>query len=168
MRAALRRRLRLAALTDALAVLDGGIWSTRCLHCRRTLQLRDDGEPLGHTTLEHVVPQAWFGRRAAAALTARVGDDADDPRNLALACARCNHDKGTTPGDPAMHARARWSARCWTPACCVGDHRPPRCDGRAPAAVRARRDAVAASRVARRGAARFSVTQYATLKRAWG
>ena len=94
MRAALRRRLRLAALTDALAVLDGGIWSTRCLHCRRTLQVRDDGEPLGHTTLEHVVPQAWFGRHAAAALTVRVGDDADDPRNLALACARCNHDKG--------------------------------------------------------------------------
>ena len=94
MRAALRRRLRLAALTDALAVLDGGIWSPRCLHCRRALQSRDDGGPLGHTTLEHVVPQAWFGRHAAAALTARVADDADDPRNLALACARCNHDKG--------------------------------------------------------------------------
>lgn len=94
MRAALRRRLRLAAQTDAFAVLDGGIWSTRCLHCRSALQLRDDGEPLGNTTLEHVVPQAWFGRRAAAALTGQVGDDADDPRNLALACARCNHDKG--------------------------------------------------------------------------
>ncbi|MCD9124609.1 HNH endonuclease [Luteimonas fraxinea] len=94
MRAALRRRLLLAAQTDALAVLDDGIWSTRCLHCRSALQVRDDGEPLGLATLEHVIPQAWFGRRAAAALTAQVGDDADDPRNLALACARCNHDKG--------------------------------------------------------------------------
>ena len=94
MRAALRRRLLRAAQTDALAVLDDGIWSTRCLHCRSALQVRDDGEPLGLATLEHVVPQAWFGRHAARALTAQVGDDADDPRNLALACARCNHVKG--------------------------------------------------------------------------
>ncbi|MDR6991403.1 HNH endonuclease [Luteimonas sp. 3794] len=94
MRAALRRRFLLAAQTDSLAVLDDGIWSTRCLHCRSALQVRDDGEPLGLATLEHVVPQAWFGRRAAAALTALVNDDADDPRNLALACARCNHGKG--------------------------------------------------------------------------
>ena len=94
MRAALRRRLLLAAQTDALAVLDDGIWSTRCLHCRSALQIRDDGEPLGHATVEHVVPRAWFGRRAAGALCARVGNDANDARNLALACARCNHDKG--------------------------------------------------------------------------
>jgi 5-methylcytosine-specific restriction endonuclease McrA len=97
MRAALRRRLLRAAQTDALAVLDDGIWSTRCLHCRSALQVRDDGEPLGLATLEHVVPQAWFGRRAAGALTAQVGDDAEDPRNLALACARCNHAKGKGP-----------------------------------------------------------------------
>ncbi len=87
----------LAARTDALAVLDGDVWSTRCLHCRSALQLRSDGTPLGHATLEHVVPQAWFGRRAAAGLTAQVGDRADDPRNLALACARCNHGKGKGP-----------------------------------------------------------------------
>ena len=43
MRAALRRRLLRAAQTDALAVLDDGIWSTRCLHCRSALQVRDDG-----------------------------------------------------------------------------------------------------------------------------
>lgn len=108
MRAVLRRRLLVAAQTDALAVLDNGIWSTRCLHCRRALQVRDDGEPLGLATVEHVVPQAWFGRRAASAFTVQVGDDADNPRNLALACARCNHDKGKRhdargPGD----ARAR-------------------------------------------------------------
>jgi hypothetical protein len=30
------------------------------------------------------------------ALTARVGDDANDPRNLAIACASCNHGKGVS------------------------------------------------------------------------
>lgn len=104
MRAALRRRLLQAARTDALAVFADGVWRTRCLHCRRALSLREDGEALGSTSLEHVVPSAWFGKRAAAALTARVGDEADDPRNLALACATCNHGKGARhdargPGD---------------------------------------------------------------------
>ncbi|MBB4130284.1 HNH endonuclease [Xanthomonas sp. 3075] len=94
MRTVLRQRLLLAAHTDAQAHLVGGHWETRCLHCRRRLQVRADGEPLGHTTLEHVVPQAWFGRRAATALCALVGDDPNAARNLALACASCNHTKG--------------------------------------------------------------------------
>ncbi|NIJ90059.1 hypothetical protein FHR49_002870 [Xanthomonas campestris] len=68
MRTVLRQRLLLAAQTDAQAQRLADRWETRCLHCRRRLQVRADGEPLGHTTLEHVVPQAWFGRRAAAAL----------------------------------------------------------------------------------------------------
>lgn len=72
-------------------------WSTRCLHCRTRLLVAADGTPLGAASLEHVIPQAWFGRRAAAALTARVGDDRDEPRNLAVACTRCNHDKGKGP-----------------------------------------------------------------------
>ena len=94
MRTVLRQRLSLAARTDAIAqALEDG-WETRCLHCRRRLRLRGDGEPLGHSTLEHVVPQAWFGRRAAAPLCSLVGDDANDARNLALACAGCNHSKG--------------------------------------------------------------------------
>ncbi|MEB1530657.1 HNH endonuclease [Xanthomonas sp. WHRI 7945] len=94
MRTVLRQRLLLAAQTDAQAQpVDGG-WETRCLHCRRRLRVRDDGEPLGHSTLEHVVPQAWFGRRAAIALCGLVGDDPNDARNLALACAGCNHTKG--------------------------------------------------------------------------
>jgi 5-methylcytosine-specific restriction endonuclease McrA len=94
MRTALRQRLLLAAQTDAHAqALENG-WETRCLHCRRRLRLRGDGEPLGHSTLEHVVPQAWFGRRAAAPLCALVGGDPNDARNLALACAGCNHGKG--------------------------------------------------------------------------
>lgn len=104
MRASLRRLLRLAVASDAQATRDGERWRTRCLHCRAHLELRADGEALGATSLEHVVPQAWFGRREAIALTARVGDAPDDPRNLALACKGCNQAKGTThdargPGD---------------------------------------------------------------------
>lgn len=109
MRPALRRLLLLAARTDAEARLTDGIYDTRCLHCRSRLQLRADGEPLGHASLEHVVPQAWFGRRQAAPLCARVGNDPDDARNLALACRRCNHDKGkghdaAGPGDERARA----------------------------------------------------------------
>jgi 5-methylcytosine-specific restriction endonuclease McrA len=94
MRPSLRRKFLLAIQTDAEAVLQDLVWETRCLHCRSRLQLRSDGEALGHSTLEHVIPQAWFSERAAKNLCAHVGNDADDPRNLALACTRCNHDKG--------------------------------------------------------------------------
>jgi hypothetical protein len=97
MRPALRRLLLQAVRSDAETRQVDGEWETRCLHCRTRLRLRGDGEPLGNASLEHVVPRAWFGKRAAAALTARVGDLADDPRNLALGCARCNHDKGKGP-----------------------------------------------------------------------
>ena len=96
MRPALRRLFLRALATDTEANLDGGTWTTRCLHCRTRLQAREDGTPLGHASLEHVVPQAWFGKRAAMPLTDRVGD-ADDARNLSLACARCNQDKGKGP-----------------------------------------------------------------------
>ena len=94
MRPALRRLFLIALRSDIEAQLHDGDWETRCLHCRRRLYVRGDGEALGNATLEHVVPQAWFGKRAAAALTAQVGDDANDPRNLAVACASCNHGKG--------------------------------------------------------------------------
>jgi 5-methylcytosine-specific restriction endonuclease McrA len=98
MRPALRRLFLLALAHDAEAALRAdGRWRTRCLHCRSTLEFDADGTPLGHGTLEHVVPQAWFGKRAAAALTREVGDAANDARNLALACAGCNHDKGKGP-----------------------------------------------------------------------
>jgi len=105
MRAALRRLFLRALQTDGVATLRDGVWDTRCLHCRRRLQVRGDGEAMGHATLEHVVPQAWFGRRPASGLTAQVGDDANDARNLAIACAGCNHGKGVRhdargPADP--------------------------------------------------------------------
>lgn len=94
MRPALRRLFLVALRSDIEAQSHDGAWETRCLHCRRRLYVRGDGEALGGATLEHVVPQAWFGKRAAAVLTAQVGDDANDPRNLAVACASCNHGKG--------------------------------------------------------------------------
>lgn len=97
MRPALRRLFLLALETDREAQLDAGTWQTRCLHCRTKLQVRGDGTPLGASTLEHVVPQAWFGKRAALPLTSRVRGNSDDARNLAIACQRCNHDKGKGP-----------------------------------------------------------------------
>ena len=94
MRLSLRQKFLLAIKTDAEASLTDKVWDTRCLHCRARLQVRNDGQAMGHSTLEHVIPQAWFGERAAKTLCSQVGDDANDPRNLALACTRCNHDKG--------------------------------------------------------------------------
>lgn len=93
MRTSLRKRLRLVVETDLTAERTDGVWRARCLHCRTSLLLREDGEPLDGATLEHIVPRAWFEKRSAAALIAEfVGPD--DPRNLALACARCNQSKG--------------------------------------------------------------------------
>lgn len=65
--------------SDTEAQSHDGEWETRCLHCRRRLYVRRDGEALGSATLEHVVPQAWFGKRATAALTVLVGHDARGP-----------------------------------------------------------------------------------------
>jgi hypothetical protein len=98
MRPVLKRLFVLALQHDAQAELSwNGYWQTRCLHCRARLEFNEDGEPRGAGSLEHVVPQAWFGKRAAAAVCARVGGDANDPRNLAAACATCNQSKGKGP-----------------------------------------------------------------------
>jgi 5-methylcytosine-specific restriction endonuclease McrA len=108
-------------LTDTLAVRQANGWLTHCLHCRSALLLKADGAPVSAVTLEHIVPQSWFQRWPAAACCQALAG-ADDPRNLALACARCNHDKGKDldvrgPGDAralevvsALLARraARW------------------------------------------------------------
>ncbi len=121
----LRQRFLLALATDTEASRDEDAdWETRCLHCRRRLRVRADGQPLGSATLEHVVPQAWFGKRAATTLVAQVSGDPDDARNLAIACAGCNHGKGMShdargPGEERAHAviagllrrrLARWRA----------------------------------------------------------
>jgi hypothetical protein len=98
MRPALKRLFLRALESDAQAerLPDGG-YSTRCLHCRARLEFKPDGEPRGAGSLEHVIPQAWFGKRAAIALCVRVDHDPNDARNLALACATCNQSKGKGP-----------------------------------------------------------------------
>ena len=55
-------------------------WQGRCIHCRRQLLVDLEGEPIGDVTVEHIVPRRHGG--------------GDDLENLALACGRCNHQKG--------------------------------------------------------------------------
>ena len=107
-----RPRLRALLLqvlhSDRTANFADGRWSCRCLHCRTAHVLSAEGEPFTAVTLEHIVPQAWFGRLAARDLCKGL-DGPDDPRNLGIACARCNHDKGKGPdkrgaADPVAHA----------------------------------------------------------------
>jgi len=83
----MRRRQALllaAAVTDATfarATLDDQqVWIGKCLHCNAKLVVRDDGLAMGAATLEHVWPTAQGGTNAIA--------------NLAVACARCNREKG--------------------------------------------------------------------------
>ena len=74
-----------AAVTDSTferAQLDGRtVWVGKCIHCGSRLVVADDGRALGEATLEHVWPQAQGGT--------------DEIDNLAVACARCNREKGT-------------------------------------------------------------------------
>jgi 5-methylcytosine-specific restriction endonuclease McrA len=82
-----RRHLLLlaAAVTDSTferTTLDGQtVWLGKCLHCNAKLVVRDDGQPMGAATLEHVWPQTQGGT--------------DELDNLAVACARCNREKGS-------------------------------------------------------------------------
>jgi 5-methylcytosine-specific restriction endonuclease McrA len=76
--------LRAVAVTDTTferTTLDGqAVWVGKCIHCNAKLVLTDDGRPLGEATLEHIFPQTQGGT--------------DDVDNLAIACARCNREKG--------------------------------------------------------------------------
>jgi 5-methylcytosine-specific restriction endonuclease McrA len=82
-----RRHLLLlaAAVTDSTferKTLDGKrVWIGKCIHCNSKLVIADDGRSLGEATLEHVWPEAQGGT--------------NDVMNLAVACARCNREKGT-------------------------------------------------------------------------
>lgn len=73
-----------AAVTDRTfdkQLLDGqAVWVGKCIHCNTRLVVGDDGRARGQATLEHVWPQT------------QGGTDAVD--NLAVACARCNREKG--------------------------------------------------------------------------
>jgi 5-methylcytosine-specific restriction endonuclease McrA len=82
-----RRHLLLlaAAVTDATferSTLDGqSVWIGKCLHCNAKLVVRDDGQAMGAATLEHVWPTSQGG--------------SNEIVNLAVACARCNREKGS-------------------------------------------------------------------------
>lgn len=52
----------------------------KCIHCNAALVVALDGSAPPSVTIEHIVPRGHGGT--------------DDPRNLALACARCNSEKG--------------------------------------------------------------------------
>lgn len=52
----------------------------KCLHCGARLVVGLEGEPVSRATIEHVLPRAHGGTDAL--------------ENLALACARCNSEKG--------------------------------------------------------------------------
>jgi 5-methylcytosine-specific restriction endonuclease McrA len=92
-----RRRILSIVLTDATferaTFRDRQVWVGRCIHCNGHLQIALDGEPISRATIEHILPRGHGGT--------------DDPANLALACARCNHQKGRhhdvlTRGDPRL------------------------------------------------------------------
>jgi 5-methylcytosine-specific restriction endonuclease McrA len=57
------------------------VWLGKCLHCNAYLVVGLDGEPISRATIEHILP--------------RVHGGTDDLENLGLACARCNHGKGS-------------------------------------------------------------------------
>jgi 5-methylcytosine-specific restriction endonuclease McrA len=82
-----RRHLLLlaAAVTDKTferTTLDGKpVWVGKCIHCNSKLVIAEDGRSLGEATLEHVWPETQGGT--------------NDVANLAVACARCNREKGS-------------------------------------------------------------------------
>jgi len=91
------RLLLLAASTDRTFELKDRngepVWEGKCIHCQRKLALDPDGTPLGEATLEHILPRNHSGT--------------DDVENLAIACARCNSEKGLRhdhrrAGDPKL------------------------------------------------------------------
>lgn len=80
--------------TFSATSLDGRrVWVGKCIHCAAKLVVGDDGRPLGAATIEHIWPQSQGG--------------GDDLANLALACDRCNREKGSRHdhkrgGDPRL------------------------------------------------------------------
>jgi 5-methylcytosine-specific restriction endonuclease McrA len=54
-------------------------WTGKCIHCNTGMVVTLLGET--SATVEHITPQC-------------AGGHLTDPRNLALACVRCNNDKG--------------------------------------------------------------------------
>ena len=79
--------------SDAEVVAHAQGFQARCLHCRRRHLFAPNGTPVSPATIEHIVPQSWFGKHAALKLTQMLSGP-NDLRNLGIACAGCNHSKG--------------------------------------------------------------------------
>lgn len=82
--------LRIVATDKTFEKTSDGNWVGRCIHCLSTLSVGPTGETVA--TIEHIVP-------------VRTGGSNDDLKNLALACATCNNEKGVRhdpnyPRDP--------------------------------------------------------------------
>jgi 5-methylcytosine-specific restriction endonuclease McrA len=79
-----RKLLLAAAESDATferVWLDGAeAWVGRCIHCGTRVVVPLDARTPASGTLEHIVPRNHGG--------------GDEPENLAVACACCNHSKG--------------------------------------------------------------------------
>lgn len=57
------------------------VWAGKCIHCGTHLYVALNGRPISRATIEHIVPKTHGGTDALP--------------NLAMACARCNHAKGS-------------------------------------------------------------------------
>ena len=56
------------------------LWQGKCIFCNRKLYVDENGVPDHNVTIEHILPRSKGGT--------------DELKNLALACAGCNHEKG--------------------------------------------------------------------------
>jgi len=91
-----RRQILAIVATDStferVEARGGEAWLGKCLHCNAHLYVALDGSPISRATIEHIVPQSAGGTDAL--------------ENLALACSRCNHQKGRRH-DPKGLSNAR-------------------------------------------------------------
>jgi 5-methylcytosine-specific restriction endonuclease McrA len=67
-------------------------WKGRCLYCDTPIWLELGGAAITDVSVEHLLPRARGGT--------------DDLRNLALACSRCNQEKGRRHDASKRSARA--------------------------------------------------------------
>lgn len=65
---------------DLIQLRDGPALCGKCIHCGSRHTLRLDGTPLSDATIEHIMPRHHGGTDAL--------------ENLAIACVRCNGEKG--------------------------------------------------------------------------
>lgn len=71
--------LEIVRTDSTFSLHDSGDWVGKCIHCNSKLVVDPDG--MTSATIEHIDPLCNDGSRS-------------DVRNLALACSRCNNEKG--------------------------------------------------------------------------